>query len=194
MNGRRQYGLWRRIFPAIFPLLSLTGCISANVDESPPDFATVVALRSRLVRPVATGPFSLASPAVGKPINIRGSTMHPPKGESFADVLGHALDGQLKAAGRFDTAAPVRISGILTDSGAGENIAHGHSALGVDIVVNRAGVQVFARHYSVDARWDSSFIGAIAIPDAFLQYNALYDELSRKILNDPDLVGAINGS
>ena len=173
--------------------LLVTGCISADVDEAPPDFSTMLALRAKLAHPVASGPFTLANPALQHAINIRGSTIHPPKGQSFADVLQQAIDTQLKAAGKLDPAATVHISGVLTDSGASENIAHGHAKVGADITVLRNGKPAFTRHYEVVSAWDSSFIGAIAIPDAFIQYNGLYAQLSRKIMADDDLIAALNG-
>jgi hypothetical protein len=177
---------------AALALVMLPGCISTSTDASPPDFATLLTLRHGLGKAVATGNFGLASPSVGAAINIRGSTMHPPKGQSFADVLEQAIAAQLRAAGRFDATAPIRITGLLTGSRAGEDLAHGHATLVADIVVMRGGTRLFARRYDVVTSWDSSFLGAIAIPEAFRQYNALYDQLSRKILSDPDLIAAVN--
>ena len=182
-----------RGFAAACLALALAGCISVNTDEAPPDFKTMLSLRAQLPRGVATQPFTFARPDLGRSVNIRGSTMHPPKGMTFGDVLEQALDTQLRSAGKLDPAAPVRIGGQLTDNTAGENIAHGHAVIGADVVVTKAGVAVFKRHYEVQSAWDAAVIGAIAIPDAFLRYNSLYTDLSRKILGDPDLIAALNG-
>jgi hypothetical protein len=73
------------------------------------------------------------------------------------------------------TAANLLEASVLTGNGAGENFAHGH------------GITPWK------ANRGSSFIGAVAIPDVVFQYNAIYEQLSRKIVNDPDLVAALNG-
>lgn len=181
----------RGALAAVALVLALGGCISVNTEDTPPDFHTMLALRAQLPRAVATQRFSLARAELGNSVNIRGSTLHPPKGMTFGDVLQQALDTQLRSAGKLDPAATAAIGGQLTDNTAGENIAHGHAVIGADVFVERGGTRVFARHYAVTSAWDSSFIGAIAIPEAFNRYDGLYSDLARKILNDPDLIAAL---
>ena len=43
---------------------------------------------------------------------------------------------------------------------------------------------------SVDAKWESTFIGAVAIPDAMNNYYALYDKLTLSLLTDADFKAA----
>ena len=49
---------------------------------------------------------------------------------------------------------------------------------------------MLAKEYRVEAKWHSDFIGALAIDEAFLQYNALYALLVRQALSDPELIAA----
>jgi len=47
--------------------------------------------------------------------------------------------------------------------------------------------------YALSLKRMDDFIGAIAIDEAFLQYNALYAMLVRKVLSDPELIAAAKG-
>ncbi|MBK8400156.1 MAG: hypothetical protein IPL29_03550 [Propionivibrio sp.] len=65
-------------------------------------------------------------------------------------------------------------------------IGTGTARLGANFTVDKAGQRLFEKTLSVDSRWDSSFVGAIAIPEAMNQYTALYKELAGKLFDDRD--------
>ena len=99
----------------------------------------------------------------------------------------------MKAAGKLDPASPLRLDGVLTESRASEDFKNGGGSLGARISLWRGGKLVLAKDYRVDATWHSDFIGALAIEEAFLRYNALYAQLVRKALSDPELIAAAKG-
>jgi hypothetical protein len=179
-----------RWFSAILFPLCLQGCIHAPVDALGPSFATVKLIRSANFAPVALGDFSAldAGADFARQINIRGSTMNPPKGGNFPAFLKQTLAAELAAAGRLDAASPISISAAMTKN---ENLSKGLAQIAATFTVSRDGKAVFSRNYAVESRWKSDFIGAIAVPEAFAQYNELYGQIVRKTLSDPEFVAAL---
>lgn len=163
---------------------------AAPITELPPSLETLRILRDQDVPPMALGSFVPANKSIGRSISIRLSVMHAPKGRNFAEFLGATFETELKAAGRLDPASPLRLDGVLTESHAGEDFKKGGGALGARISLIRNGRPVLAKEYRVDAKWHSDFIGALAIDEAFFQYNALYAQLVRKVLSDPEFISA----
>jgi hypothetical protein len=180
-------------FIALIAASLVAGCAHVQIDEAAPSIETLKILRGSGVPSMATGRFLDAGgkKPIARTVNIRGSTMRPPKGEDFAGFLRLAFEGELKAAGKFDAAAPVSITARLTESHAGENMAKGGAALGAEISLVRGGAPFFTKAYRVETKWQSEFIGALAIPEAFRQYNALYPTLVRQVFADPEFVGAL---
>jgi hypothetical protein len=50
---------------------------------------------------------------------------------------------------------------------------------------------VYEKEIAAEASWESSFVGAIAIPAAMNQYGALYKTLVSKLVDDPDFRRAL---
>ena len=150
-------------------------------------------LREKDVPPVALGEFTPGSKNLGRSVTIRFSVMRAPKGRDFANFLGTTFEAELRAAGKFDPASALRLEGVLTESRASENFANGGASLGATITLRRAGTVILSKPYRVETRWQSDFIGAIAIPEAFRQYNALYAMLAKQVLSDPEFVKAAKG-
>ncbi len=178
---------------AIALCLTSAGCISTPIDTMTPSLETLKLLRAQDMPPVALGSFTLADTAKsGRSVSIRGSTINAPKGKTFADFLKDTLAAELTASGKLDPASATVVSGRLLESGAGENIARGQARLSAEFsVANGGAAPSFVRTYSAESAWQSDFIGALAIPEAFRQYNALYAQLVRKLFADPEFVAAL---
>jgi hypothetical protein len=183
----------KRALAWLLPAALMTGCIHAPVDEVGPSFETIKLIRSANFEPVALGTFSVSpgQTAYAKRINIRGSSMGPPKGADFAAFLKQTLESQLVAAGRYDASSPVSISAELTKNRAGENMSRGSAHIAATFSVMRGQEKRFSRSYEVENLWKSEFIGALAIPEAFRQYNELYGQLVHKLLADPEFTAAL---
>jgi hypothetical protein len=175
--------------------VSLFGCATVKMPEPTTASAdNVGTLHNVALVPAKTGAFTLAA---GKPAamdttldGLRGSSVEPADG-SFAKTLREQLVVDLKAAGLYDEASNAVISGQLTDSMVDAAIGTGAGRLGAHFTVARGGKTVYDKTLVVDAKWDSSFVGAIALPAAINQYTALYKTLAGKLFADPDFQKAL---
>ncbi len=175
--------------------LALFGC--ATVKMPVPTTASadsLSTLRGANLAPAKAGAFVLAP---GKPAamdttldGLRGSSVEPANG-SFAKTLREELVVELKAAGLYDEASNTVITGELTDSQVDAAIGTGTGKLGAHFVVTRDGKSLYDKAIVVDAKWESSFVGAIALPAAINQYTALYKTLAGKLFADPDFQKAL---
>lgn len=68
----------------------------------------------------------------------------------------------------------------------------GTAPLAARFVVTRGGSVNYDRELKVDASWESSFIGAVAIPAAATQYEALYRKLVGALIDDADFRKAVS--
>lgn len=182
-----------RSLAAILCISLLAGCMHTRVDETPPSIETLKLLRAADSPVVSLGAFTDAGGKrpIARTVVIRGSTMKPPKGSGFAEFLRLSFESELKAAGKLDANAPLMVTGVLTESRAGENLSKGGAHLGAEISVMRQGSPVFTKAYRIETLWKSDFIGALAIPEAFRQYNGLYPQLVRQVFADPDFQKAL---
>jgi hypothetical protein len=175
-------------------VLSLAGCANVQLDAKDPTPATVEKLRTLNLAPATVGTFVLApgrDPSMDTTLpGLRGNSLTPAKG-SFAQLLKDTLLVELTAAGLYDASSAVVIEGQLTDSRVDAAIGTGTGRLAARFVVKRAGQVVFDKELAAEARWESSFIGAVAIPAAMDQYNALYKALVAKLINEPGFRSAL---
>lgn len=177
--------------------LLLTACAVPAMEPYQPTVANLQAARSRDIGPTRVGEFGLATglpAAMDRGITIRASTLRPPTGDSFSKYLRDCLEAELKAGGKLEAASDVVISGRLTESKVSSATAGGAASLGATFTVTRAGEVVYEKPLRVDATWPSSFVGAIAIPEAMNQYNALYGKLVGALLTDEAFKAAVRPS
>ncbi|CAN5744329.1 hypothetical protein BH11PSE1_BH11PSE1_08020 [soil metagenome] len=182
---------------ALAALLTLSACAVPAIDAYQPTIANAQAARGADLPAIRVGDFILASglPAgLDRSVVIRASTLRPPKGDSFSKYLGDCLAAELRAAGKLDPAANVVITGALTESKVSSGVSVGEASLGATFTVTRDGRRVFQKALWVSTVWESSFMGAIAIPDAMNQYTALYGKLVGALLSDEEFRAAIKSS
>jgi hypothetical protein len=185
MNKHRVFTL----AAALFAASQLVGCASINMSPPKAALETTAALRTAPLAPAAMGSFRLdaSRPAAeDQSISMRGSnTVSSPVGGSFAQYLRESVKVELEAAGLYDPAASAVISGTLTRSAADAAVGTGKAQLGARFQVTRNGVVKFDQELAVDDSWESSFVGATAIPLAAAHYEGLYRKLAAKLLTDP---------
>lgn len=182
----------RDFFALLFCLL--LGACTSQIDELSPSLKTVQILRERAIPSIALGEFTPGSKDTARNVSFRVSTLRPPKGQNFADFLRETFKAELTSAGKLDPSSAVRLEGVLTNSTLRENLFRGEAHLGITVTLRRSDKVVFTKAYQVQNQWRSDFIGALAIPEAFRQYNALYALLVREVLSDPEFATAAKRS
>ena len=194
MNILRQPGALLQRLALIAGLAVLTGCASVKMPAPTPSAANAEKLRATKLVPSQVGSFKLAA---GKPADmdtslsgLRGSSISPTHG-SFAGQLRDEIAAELGAAGLLDPKSRFVIEGQLTDSMVDAAISTGKGRLAARIQVKRDGQAVFDKEIVAEATWESSFIGAVAIPAAINQYTALYKTLAGKLFDDADFRRAL---
>lgn len=175
-------------------LAVLSGCAAVKMPAPTPSAANVEKLRSAKLAPAQVGTFKLAA---GKPADmdttlggLRGSTLSPTNG-SFAGQLRDELAAELTAAGLLDPKSDIVIEGQLTDSMVDAAIGTGKGRLAAKIQIKRGTATVFDKEVVAEASWESSFVGAVALPAAINQYGALYKTLVGKLFDDADFKRAL---
>jgi hypothetical protein len=174
--------------------ITVTGCANIQLDATGATSGTVEALRAASLKPAQVGAFKLSSDkqsAMDTSISgLRGHTLAPAKG-SWSQLLKDTLITELTAAGLYDPTSGSVIEGQLTDSRVDAAMGTGTARLAARFVVTDGGRVVFEKETAVDANWESSFVGAVAIPAAMNQYGALYKALVAKLVDDPDFRRAL---
>lgn len=182
-----------RRLPAACLALLAAGC-TATIVEPETSIAAVRAASAGDFPPLAIGSFERGptiSRSADRAVGLRASTIKPPNGGSFSAYLGQTAATQLRLAGKLDSASPLRLSATLTESSANPAIGKARGALGAVFRLHRGGAVVFEKALRVEAGWNSSFIGALAIPDAEREYTALYPRLIELLFADPDFRAAL---
>lgn len=173
--------------------LQLTGCAmpmgapQASIDNT-------AKLRAAGTARASLGSFTLApgqAADMDKGVSLRGSQVQSPYNGSFAQYLKETLRVELDAAGLLDPASQTVISGTLTESDADAAIGQGTAKLGARFVVTQGQTVKYDRTLRTDASWESSFVGAVAIPLAAGQYQGLYRKLAGQLFDDPAFLQAL---
>lgn len=125
-------------------------------------------------------------------ISLRGSTIVSPVGSSFASYLQSALEEQLKSARLYDKNSPVTLTGIMVKNSLdGNSFTMGSATISARFVVKRDNVEVYNKVKTANHTWESSFVGAIAIPNAVNNYPTAIQKLVLELLNDSEFIEAI---
>lgn len=170
-------------------VLVLTGCAQVKLGAANPSIENIQAAKASGMPPVAVGTFVLAEGvprSVDEAVSIRSNRFFSPYDSSFAKYLQETLAAELRAAGLLDANAATRISGQLTRSEVEAGTSSGTASLGAWFVVYRNDAVIYRKQLVEQDSWPSSFVGAVAIPDAANHYAALYRRLVARLLTDED--------
>jgi hypothetical protein len=178
---------------ALFGGALLTGCATIQLGTHQPTPEAVTSLRASAIGPVSVGDFHLAKsakPDIDQQVSSRGSTESSSIDHSFSHYLRAALIADLQAAGRYDAASPRAIEGELTESTLETGMSEGSSTLAARFVVKEGTSVLYDKVLRQDSKWESSIVGAIAIPRAFNEYNNQYSKLLDQLYADKAFVAA----
>jgi hypothetical protein len=163
----------------------LTGCAQIKLGAPVASVDNIQRAKAIGSAPVSLGDFKAGAAVKDDAgLDIRSNTLSSPVKGSFAEYLKENLAVELRAAGLLDPASKTVVSGELVESKVNAGSSAGVGSLGARFVVTRAGAKVFEKELRVQAAWESSFVGATAIPAAINNYSALYRQLIAKLLDD----------
>ncbi|WP_244131959.1 hypothetical protein [Burkholderia plantarii] len=125
------------------------------------------------------------------PVPLRADAMRSPVGNSFGDYLADAMTRELQLAGKLAAQSDVEIKATLLENDIDVGMATGAARLSARFVVLRAGEVRFDKVKSAHTQWDSTFMGAIAIPKAREEYPLAVQKLLGELYADPSFLEAI---
>jgi hypothetical protein len=169
-----------------------TGC-SMVAPRYSPSIENVQKLKDAGVQPARVAAFE-STPGKENPksLTVRASPMSSPYDGSYANYLSEALKEELSMAGKLAADAQIEVKGALQKN---DISAGGFSTNSGDIaarfVVTRGGQVRYDQVKSVHDEWESSFVGAVAIPRAQQRYPIIVQKLLAALYADPAFLAAL---
>ncbi len=185
--------------PRIFAVLCLviavslsTGCsmVAPRYTASLPN---VQVLKDGGTQAVKVGTFkAVAALDNENPISLRGSSLASPYDASYAHYLAQALTQELTMAGRLAPDAQIEVTGELQKNGINiPAVGSGTGNITARFIVTREGAVRYDATKTIHDEWESSFVGAIAIPKAQEQYPLMVQKLLAQLYADPTFIQAL---
>lgn len=179
-----------KIIISFFLVSSLAGC-TMNAVQYQPDFNLVNHLKDQEIQSINIGDITAENPKVNK-ISLRGSPMVSPFNNSYADYLEAALREQLTQANLYDNSSSIEISGsLLENSVDAMGFTVGVANISARFVVDKSGETVYNKTISIRYEWPSSFVGAVAIPNAQNNYPEAIKKLIFKFMRDQEFLDVV---
>lgn len=172
---------------------ALSACVHTPAPAYAPGVDNLRALRAGPATPLAVGDFDADAKVDDARLGgLRGSSMSGGEDGLFSTYLQHALEAELRQAGRLDPDAPLRLEGTLLRNQLSANSGStGYANVSARFVLRRGEDVVFEKTLSAREEWESSFMGAIAIPAGMQGYVATVQKLAGTLFADPDFQAAI---
>ncbi len=167
--------------------IGLTGCASAPVASYQPSVENVQALKAAAKNPVAVDAFTGGA----NTISVRGSTAKSAVGNSYGEYVQAALSEELQKAQLLLPASNLRVTGNVIATDIDAAMGTGKTTISTEFVVSKNGVEKYRKTQSAEYSWESSFVGAIAIPRAFETYPKVVEQLLKQLYADPDFIKAL---
>ena len=175
-------------------LLLLTACVSMPAPTYQPAVANTQVLMHGDRSTISLGEFGAAQGVENTTLSVRGSSLGGGSDGTFSTYIHDALQAELQAAGRYDPAASSRLSGTLIENKLdGGSTRTGTASLSAHFILTRQQTPVYGKTLAIKHQWDSSFMGAIAIPAAMNNYATAVQKLIGQLFADPDFVQASGG-
>lgn len=169
--------------------LSLAACVSAPAPKYQPSIDNTSLLMQRALE-MDVGAFTAATGVENESLNVRGSRLRGGSDGTYATYLREALVTELQTSGGYAQGHGLRLEGELTANDLSAGIDMGKAKVGARFVLRHDDRVVFDKELVSEHQWESSFIGAIAIPAAMDSYGAAVQKLIGKLLADPEFVAA----
>jgi hypothetical protein len=180
------------LLPIVLAAAALTGGCSLTAPKYTASLENVQKLKDGDIQPTKVGAFhSEAGKENAQTISLRGSSLASPYDNSYAAYLAEALKQELSMAGKLAPDAQIEVTGALQKNDISIPVSTGTGDIAARFVVTRSGTVRYDQLKSIHDTWDSSFVGAIAIPRAQEQYPIMVQKLLAELYADPAFVQAL---
>lgn len=120
----------------------------------------------------------------------RANPLRSPEG-SLSKHVQKALTDELRLAGLLDPAASRHLNVRLRQNRLNAAMGTGDGLISADFSLVEGTTSLYSSNKTVTSTWDSSFLGAIAIPAAANAYNPLVRKLLAELYSDPAFIQAM---
>lgn len=137
------------------------------------------------------------NPANNEKLNLRGlNTMSSAYGETYAGYVEQALRQDLTIADRYSSESSLMITGVLKKNSLdiSSSFATGTSICEVEFSVMQNKNSIYKKTLTQNHEWESSFVGAIAIPKAKEEYTVTVQKIINKLFKDQEFIEAMKKS
>ena len=125
---------------------------------------------------------------VDESIPLRAKSMVSPYGGTFSKYLEISLEEQLKLASLYNKKSSVEISTELLINKI--NTITGKTDLSAKFIVKENMKIKYEKIHTIRHKWETSFLGQIAIQNAMISYPIAIQKLINKLLKDDDFLKA----
>jgi len=177
-----------RILSIVFVLVVLSAC-SIPAPKYTPSYQNV-----QLIKGEGSGvnvePFT-GEPKLGV-ISLRASSLSSPYGKDFIHYIEVALESELEKAGLLQEGSSRKITAVIKKNNLdSSSFSVGEGVIRATFSVIDSGEVIYMKTVGAKIQWESSFIGAIAIPNAAESYPKLVTTLLRNLYSDKEFVSAL---
>jgi hypothetical protein len=125
-------------------------------------------------------------------ISLRGSHMNSPYEDSYAAYVAEAIKQELSLAGKLKPDTDIEISGALLKNGINvSGFSTGTGDIQTRFIVKKGEQVRYDQVKTIHNEWESSFVGAVAIPRGQQQYPNLVQKLLAVLYADRDFLAAL---
>jgi len=182
-----------RVTAVVFLVLCLAAC-SLTAPRYNASMENVGHLRDAELGKVKVAKFTSdsASKSNVNRLTIRGGSYESPYDKSFVTYLEEAVRQELDDARLLDVGANTEVHGVLLRNELdGSGISIGTADIEARFLVKRNDTVRYDKVQSAHHEWESSFIGAKAIPSAAQNYPTVVQKLLTKLFGDTDFLAAL---
>jgi hypothetical protein len=170
--------------------IALAGCVSPPA----PKYQAAIANTELLIKhstKLSVGDFTAAPGVSNRSLGMRGSQLNGGSDGTFSTYLHDALTTELQTAAHYDPSSDLRISGVLTRNELDTGVKTGTAAVGGEFSLTRGSTVCFKKTLVAQHHWESSIIGAVAIPTAIDNYSTTVQKLLGELFSDSDFIAAL---
>lgn len=171
----------------LFALL-LQGC-GVSMTRYDPNFDNVEILKKEAPLQAVATP-EVTAPSALNSLSTRANPIKSPTG-SIPKHIQAALTDELRLANLVSDSSDRKLDVVLVTSEVDAGMGTGTGKLAARFTVHKGDQVLYDATQQASSTWDSSFVGAVAIPAAANAYNPLVRQLLNNLYSDPLFIQAL---